>query len=143
MRQGRRRLARGTPTNECGAAPKHGPAPRWSALVGGAHVPVDATAAVVVEVVAEQRLYGVVRAADRDDRRRALAAGDPGADVAVLRAAAVEPAAGRVRVGDRLGVLVPADDRHAFGGRVDAGAPGRDEVRAAGRARVADVRQVR
>src|SRR5262249_61213736 len=47
------------------------------------------------------------------ERPAAGARGDPGALVGVLQAAGVGPAAGRVLVGDRLGVLVAVHDGHA------------------------------
>src|ERR1700724_3328066 len=65
---------------------------------------------------------------------------DPGALVAVLGAAGVGIAAGRVLVGDGLRVLVALDDGDAVLG---PGAAGVDEARPAGGARVGDVGQVR
>src|SRR5579859_673594 len=96
-----------------------------------------AAAGVAVEGVAPERLDREGGAAHRDVRRRALARADPGAHVAILGAAAVQPAAigEDVRLG--LGELVAADDGDAVR---RAGAV--DEPGAAARARVGDVGHV-
>src|SRR5215469_3839617 len=59
------------------------------------------------------------------ERPTAGARRDPGALVGVLRAGGVGPAAGRVLVGDGLGVLVTVHDGHAV---LQACAAGVDEV---------------
>src|SRR5439155_26158354 len=71
----------------------------------------DAASASAVEGVAPQRLDGIAAGAECDVGGRSLAGADPGALVAVLSAAAVEPTAVGIRVRDRLGILVAAHDR--------------------------------
>src|SRR4051794_18381822 len=114
-----------------GRRPKAG-APR-DRLVGE-----DAAAAVAVEGIAPERLNRECPAvAQRDIGRCSLAGADPGALVAVLLTAPIEPAPVRELIGDRLGQLVPLDDR-------DSGVRAEPvEVRPARRARIRDVRQVR
>src|SRR5689334_15843488 len=92
-----------------------------------------ASARAAIERVAPQRLDGENARRQRNVRRRTLAGGDPGALIAVLRAAGIEPAAVRELVGFRLGHFVTADDRDA-GVRAQA-----VEVRAAACACVGDV----
>src|SRR5260370_18941326 len=89
-------------------------------------------------VVSPGGLHG--EAAGREGKVERAAAGtrgDPGALVPVLILRDVGPSTGRVLVGDRLGVLMPVDDRETVQGaaRVDA-------ILSARRTRVRYVRQV-
>src|SRR5204862_1903776 len=93
-----------------------------------------------VAVVAPGALHRERAGGEAHVLRAAGAAGQPRALVGVLLTGGVGPAAGRVLVGDGLGVLVALDHGDAVEG---AGRAGVDEVLAAGGARVGDVRHVR
>src|SRR6266536_1723927 len=74
---------------------------------------LNAAARTAIERVAPQRLHREATRVERDVCRCALAGRDPGALVAVLGAAAIQPPAARELVADRLGQLVALDDRDA------------------------------
>src|SRR5436305_12459020 len=85
-------------------------------------------------------LHGEPPGGQREHERAATAARvDPGTLVGVLLAGEVGPAAGRVLVGDGLGVLVPLHDREAV---APAAGTGADEMRPAGGTHVGDVGHV-
>src|ERR1700746_3341206 len=74
-------------------------------------------------IVRPGALHRVGTVPHADIRRGALAAANPGALIAVLLSGGGGPAAGRILIGEGLGVLVAADDRKAVersrGTRVD------------------------
>src|SRR5215471_18055560 len=95
------------------------------ALRGDDPVRELASAGPAVGAVGPRALHGEGAGGKVQIGRATRAAGrDPGAEVGILEAAGVGPAAGRVLVSDRLGELVAVDDRDAI---ELAGVAGADE----------------
>src|SRR5579862_7539901 len=110
--------------------------PVWSVDPSSRSVRQNASSRAAVERIAPQRLHRVAGAVQGHVRRGTLARGDPGALVAVLRAAAVQPAAVRKLVGGRLADLMPDDDGDACIGAETV------EVGPAARPGIGDVRRI-
>src|SRR6476620_4732700 len=113
---------------------------RGGSAVGHDGVAGLARAGAAGAVVGPGGLHGEGAGGQREVERAAAGTrGDPGTLVGVFRAGGVGPAAGRVLVGDGLGVLVAVHDGDAV---LQARAAGVDEVLAAGGAQVGDVGHV-